>query len=617
MAALEPQETIIPLIKICRKIEGCSKQQLIQWIISFCALFGDENNWLECMKKMMIKSLCNHHKTMPFNMLEALLSSSPNEQALVDLDDSITKSDLNEDEDDDIETDNEPLTLLRIPKELKIECFTYLKHGELLSAERTCRCMSLAARDPNSLHYLRALSEIDYNHPRYSRVKSLDIAGLGGLRPQCIPNNKWGQTVTCLDSWRYVESLPYFMKLTKCNLLSWGTNLLRNHINFETLKQVKLFPGGLVNNMYLHALIQCVNLEKLEFFPDDVQSIQNDEKLQAILNDPSSNKLDKLKYFGTSSAIAKIPSFFHWLLSNKNFKKSLSLVECSSCDQMALFSKDANGALLAMQNIENLTIGGHYFGNGETNAFPLVFDNLHGLISTNNMKLNEFSFNQRSETLNVSTLSIESLYRILPYFRTTKLCIEFSLNDADSHDIDNETIPWFDNLVSESSFDSFKIELNLSCFDQMAGELASRSKSSNDEQDSAEFGMRILRFAHFWLAKLKLLDDETKSIAFDLKIDIDFGFYADLMEDDFLDKTDFYDKNGDLKEKEYKNARREKVKQLETTWDKTLRPMIIKMLKEKLNRGLIVEKVVTGIPGFHITYQNKLNCKEKGALNIK
>merc|ERR1719203_1292085 len=101
---------------------------------------------------------------MPFDMLAALLSSSPDEQALVDLDDSITKSDLNEEEDQDDDigiTDKQPLTLLQIPKALKIECFNYLCEDDLFNAEKTCRCLNSAARDPNSLYYLSARDQFN------------------------------------------------------------------------------------------------------------------------------------------------------------------------------------------------------------------------------------------------------------------------------------------------------------------------------------------------------------------------------------------------------------------------------------------------------------------------
>eukprot|EP01083_Nonionella_stella_P000110 310_1 len=118
---LPQHETIAPLIKVCRKLEHCDKHQLSEWIQTFPDIFS-QNNSLDLWIKILLKGLCCYHASIPTALFDAILATAPNENALHCLDDSITKSHLNDEtETDDIETDEEdtkqPLTLLQIPED--------------------------------------------------------------------------------------------------------------------------------------------------------------------------------------------------------------------------------------------------------------------------------------------------------------------------------------------------------------------------------------------------------------------------------------------------------------------------------------------------------------------
>ena len=158
-------ESIVPLINICRKIEACSKAQLLAWMSAFYEMFE------ESIKNVLIKLLCSCHANIPSELLEAFVSASPTESELTSLDDSISKSDLNDNAEkaEVITKEQGSLSLLQIPNDCKTLnlSFTYLSEWDLKSVQRVCRCLCVGARDPNALHEINA-SWGDYRHARYS-----------------------------------------------------------------------------------------------------------------------------------------------------------------------------------------------------------------------------------------------------------------------------------------------------------------------------------------------------------------------------------------------------------------------------------------------------------------
>ena len=84
--------------------EACDASQLVhaQWVTEFIQVFK-KNNSLHLIKEPLVKLLCSHHSHIPSNALDAILSTSPNEKKLSEIE-------YDDDEDDDIE---EPLTFIQ------------------------------------------------------------------------------------------------------------------------------------------------------------------------------------------------------------------------------------------------------------------------------------------------------------------------------------------------------------------------------------------------------------------------------------------------------------------------------------------------------------------------
>ena len=52
-----------------------------------------------------------------------------------------------EDDEDEEEEKKEPLSILQIPHDLQIVIFNNLKENDLFQVQKTCRSLSIAARD--------------------------------------------------------------------------------------------------------------------------------------------------------------------------------------------------------------------------------------------------------------------------------------------------------------------------------------------------------------------------------------------------------------------------------------------------------------------------------------
>ena len=83
-------ETIIPLIKICRLIQSCNNTQLTQFLSKLVSIFNNRKS-ISLWKNIILKGICNDYSNISeeiFNEIQFLL---PSEKQL-SINDSIQKS---------------------------------------------------------------------------------------------------------------------------------------------------------------------------------------------------------------------------------------------------------------------------------------------------------------------------------------------------------------------------------------------------------------------------------------------------------------------------------------------------------------------------------------------
>eukprot|EP01083_Nonionella_stella_P304665 1059676_1 len=157
MAQVQHDESLIPLIRICRALEVCTSDEIITFV------------------------LCSVHSMLSTEIFDELLASLPNTNQ--EIDDSMALNIL-----DDTES---PLnSIIQIPKDLLIHTFQYLHTNDIYQIQKTCRLFCAIAHDPNSLWCLHLDLKHDtcssdlpgifahyrhYHHTRYSRIKRLQF----------------------------------------------------------------------------------------------------------------------------------------------------------------------------------------------------------------------------------------------------------------------------------------------------------------------------------------------------------------------------------------------------------------------------------------------------------
>ena len=74
-------ETIIPLLKIYRKLEHCSTNQSTKFVKNLTNLFF-ENKSTDLLAKILLSGLCKQHKNISTYLFEKILSILPTEKEL-------------------------------------------------------------------------------------------------------------------------------------------------------------------------------------------------------------------------------------------------------------------------------------------------------------------------------------------------------------------------------------------------------------------------------------------------------------------------------------------------------------------------------------------------------
>eukprot|EP01083_Nonionella_stella_P058338 152824_1 len=177
MAQVQHDESLIPLIRICRALEVCTSDEIITFGSDFLKILSQHNNFLSRIKTV----LCSVHSMLSTEIFDELLASLPNTNQ--EIDDSMALNIL-----DDTES---PLnSIIQIPKDLLIHTFQYLHTNDIYQIQKTCRLFCAIAHDPNSLWCLHLDLKHDtcssdlpgifahyrhYHHTRYSRIKRLQF----------------------------------------------------------------------------------------------------------------------------------------------------------------------------------------------------------------------------------------------------------------------------------------------------------------------------------------------------------------------------------------------------------------------------------------------------------
>eukprot|EP01084_Bolivina_argentea_P319975 555066_1 len=306
-------ETIMPLIKIYRKLSSCNQSQVKQLIQQFPQIFIKHNS-LDVLTTILLTGICKHHSQISSDLFKEIESLLPHEKSLK-INDSITKSDIQKDETDEKDDKNniEPLTLIKIPKDLKIYMCNFLQHPDLIPLQKTCRCLNISARDPNSLYFT---TNFEWRPPYHSKFWSKVPIGF-----------------------------------------------VNGKIKGKGLKILKLVDFQISNEL-IDAIIRCVNLETLEM---RLMKFENESMIENINNrnifqNAKLNPLKKLNCFVMGISMHCLSNFAHWILSS-NTPKTIRFLRCGSdqllnIEQKSLLFSNSQIALLALQSIKNIEISG-------------------------------------------------------------------------------------------------------------------------------------------------------------------------------------------------------------------------------------------------------------------
>ena len=244
------QEKIIPLINIIRKLQACDPVQLKNSFDTISnILYSHELD--EIRLKILLNGLIKVHKSIPLKVYDDILKSLPSESEL-NITDSITLS------------DNTNIGFLQVPESIKINgIFNFLEISDLAIMQHTCRCLCIAARNPNSVYYFDDVTfGLQYwDHEWLSKVKKLDIVSKSNISSHYFFGNVRSLFIIFIP----LENAPINFK-----------NLL--HLNFNI---------NILTNSTWKALTQCTHLETLNITVDedwDEKVVTTDESLIEGIN---------------------------------------------------------------------------------------------------------------------------------------------------------------------------------------------------------------------------------------------------------------------------------------------------------------------------------------------
>eukprot|EP01083_Nonionella_stella_P242553 845997_1 len=474
---------ITSLISICRKLESFNQSQFSQFFRAF-----SEHKHVDIFMKILQPTLCGHYASIPNAIWKDLKSLLPTDKELQILDDSITKSDPQNGEDEN-EDDFEPLTLLKIPKDLMLVIFNFLKQKDLLRIQKTCRCLLVHARNPNALYHLRILTfSHHYLKPVFSRIKSLSFT----FNQHNAFNNTW---------------------IAWCKTL---TILSLRHC--------------ILNDDLLNALVCCVNLQQL------LLTIKGNEV--SMFDYKKINPFKKLNWFHfgfdsfegidhTDANCAMISKTVNWILSNKCEK---TLVIClNDGTGREIFFNSSEMTALVLRNVKTLKLD----VNSGNNTMILC-NNICKSLPNINTKLDELDITLESWRSNIDTrygtLSnelLDSISSILPYFNrsTLNLTLYMDHNYTDEETELNPVFlrkwnPWMTKIMQSNLKFVDELDIQL-CFYPMEewgmnthiidDFLAYNGMFFNEpilKQRASDFGMEIMDNCNEWFKPFLKINKE-------------------------------------------------------------------------------------------------------------
>ena len=295
-------DTLIPTINIIRKIKACDASQLSKVLQRLPSVFEDHGS-LSFLTTIIALGLCQQLQHQPLHchwyamLLADILAAFPGDKQL-DIKDSIYESKLVDDdqvdEEDSATNHNKkkiPMSLLRLPKDLQIHLFHFLKLDDLQNVQRVCRALCIVARDPLSLYSLEmrldttGFVKFQYLSDRYSRIKSLDIDiakpsmdnligwfSMTAEVRQLIFNGNWSRSVTNISlSVPAPHTKPdvdpnqsfYFQNVQRCTLHKHISSLSLIQ-SYETLKHLSLLDYMTLDDNAVDQICKFQNLEILE-----------------------------------------------------------------------------------------------------------------------------------------------------------------------------------------------------------------------------------------------------------------------------------------------------------------------------------------------------------------
>eukprot|EP01083_Nonionella_stella_P166817 558925_1 len=459
------RETIIPLIQTCRILSACNDSLLTEWLTQIPKLFND-NNCYHLLLKLLTEGLCRHHASIPSALYEQMRALLPQEKQLT-IDDSITKSDTTPKRKKEkgkkqktvLKGKKERITFLKVPKDLKMMIFSFVKRIDLYSLQNVCRCFNLAARNPNALHprLWIFVYEPHYLHPFFSKIDNLHLMHYSSL-DKCTTikfNRHWSTSLIHLnlrlDSRSDMHDFGgHLINLETLKLDMSGHSpllFIRNHIHCRTLKRLQIterifYPSesSSFDDEFVMTISNCINLETLSLNMDRIQSQQS-----KLFAEP--NPFKKLVDVTLSIYFFNAPSFYHWILKGHRQKKLYVKGGTPRMMSPELFNKEDVNALSAVNNISDITINSRC-----TRPLNLFMQNLACCRKVLNKRFNSMNLRLRSSGYSYEGFNeiMETAHGILLFCGSSSLTLNLSLDNID------ELGDSFNGLTDDNRMDMMK-----------------------------------------------------------------------------------------------------------------------------------------------------------------
>ena len=274
------EEKLIPLIRLTRKLSSCREHQQMKVLRHLMKAFRSDEISFSLMD-VIVSGLCRGkiNRQIPSALYEEIDFILPADEDL-NLKDSVFESQLVQEQGDRDENGQTikrkkklPITLLRIPTDLQCQLFHYLHWKELMSVQKVCRALCVAARNPSAMYSLEFKPSSSrngkYQNECYSRPRKLIIVPCRRSsyylsESALVGNEKWGNNVVDLCSTNFDGAFDVkFQKLENCSILWSPTVLLNGSISsYQTLRELTLDSIKLTEDV-IDQIQKFKNLEKL------------------------------------------------------------------------------------------------------------------------------------------------------------------------------------------------------------------------------------------------------------------------------------------------------------------------------------------------------------------